>query len=262
MVSLETIQSTSRSIDPANATPRISFSADPNENNSAATTFISISPKLGALGNRNKARSERPDLEKSDFEFLSANPSLDSNILTADELFSEGKLLPFWQAHHSENRPTGMATLRTRPGPDGEEDDEPEEGQGEARDGEGRAAGTPADKDAPGRGGPGWFMDDDPSPRPPKCTVLWKELLRLRNRPLPPDTASPNSEKKEGASGGAGERDKDANKRAKKGLERTRSGTLRIRPMINVPICSTVKGTSNYVLPPPLFPTKKGRVER
>ncbi|KAL8139567.1 hypothetical protein V2J09_005588 [Rumex salicifolius] len=28
-----------------------------------------------------------------------------------------------------------------------------------------------------------WFnADDEPSPRPPKCTVLWKELLRLRKQ--------------------------------------------------------------------------------
>lgn len=261
MVSLEAIQSASRSIDSAGATPRISFSADHGDSDSTSA-FISIAPKLGALRNLDRVASEWPDTEKPEFEFLSANSSLDSNILTADELFSEGKLLPFWQAHHSENRPTcATAAASTRPGPEGEEGDEVEESQGEG-EGQERAAGRAAEEHGPGRAGPGWFMDDDLSPRPPKCTVLWKELLRLRNRPIPADVVGPSHEKKEAASAGAVDRDKDLNKRAKKGLERTRSGSLRIRPMINVPICSTVKGSNNYALHPPLFRTKKGRLER
>ncbi|KAK4759208.1 hypothetical protein SAY87_022339 [Trapa incisa] len=275
MVSLETIQSISRSTDSTCATPRISFSADHcNGNSSSSAAFISLAtptPQLTSLRNLQRATSEWYDTDKTEFEFLSAaNSTLYSNILTADELFSEGKLLPFWQAHHSNNRPTCSATAitsGTSPGPAGVEGEMLEKGHR-------AAARQVADECGSGRTVSVWYMDDDLSPRPPKCTVLWKELLRLRNRPIPSTEVNIQShERREAASGGDGgggsrNRDKgDVNKRVNKGLERTRSGSLRIRPMINVPICSTLKGTttsssSTYALYPPLFPTKKGRLER
>lgn len=111
-----------------------------------------------------------------------------------------------------------------------------------------------------------WFLDDDPSPRPPKCTVLWKELLRLKKQrasTLSPSSSSSSSgrstaeipssdERKEGV----GSREKVV-KRVKKGLERTRSATIRIRPVINVPICT--QGRNSAL--PPLFSLRRGRLE-
>ncbi|KAK4755687.1 hypothetical protein SAY87_009444 [Trapa incisa] len=273
MVSLEITQSISRSTGSASATPRISFSADHGNGNdgnstSSSAAFISISsgtPKLTALKNLERATLEWPDTDKPEFEFLAANSSLACNILTADELFSEGKLLPFWQAHHSSYRSAFSDTAGGTMTGHEEVEEEVEKGR--------RVAGRAVDECGAGRPGPGWSMDDDLSPRPPKCTVLWKELLRLRNRPIPASKVVGQShEMREAASGGgsiggSGDRDKaDMIKRVKKGLERTRSASLHIRPMINVPICSTAKGStinsSSYALRPPLFPTKKWRLER
>ena len=118
-----------------------------------------------------------------------------------------------------------------------------------------------------------WFIDEDPSPRPPKCTVLWKELLRLKKQRNPsssPVTArtvsslSPSSSTSSSSSledAAKREEKEKEGKRGKKGLERTRSASMRIRPMIHVPICTPSKSS----LPlPPLFPLslKKNRVER
>ncbi|CAN0856662.1 hypothetical protein LINGRAHAP2_LOCUS6554 [Linum grandiflorum] len=113
-----------------------------------------------------------------------------------------------------------------------------------------------------------WFVDDDPSPRPPKCTVLWKELLRLKKqRPvssLSPSSSSSSTSSSSSSLGDVATKDKKGSqqvKRAKKGLERTRSSSIRIRPMINVPICSQMKSSSHHHHAlPPFFPLKKGRV--
>ncbi|KAL1342694.1 hypothetical protein AAHE18_09G175700, partial [Arachis hypogaea] len=249
------LESVPRSID-APSSPRISFSAEfLDENN-----FISISPN---------PEYERDNEEKKegaaerDFEFLSNNVSNNNNtVLTADELFFEGKLLPFWQMQHLEK--LSKINLKAKEGEEEEDDDEDEE----LEDSNNKEESSRVN----------WFVDDDPSPRPPKCTVLWKELLRLKKQrassSLSPSSSSSSSSSsasslgdvaaKEGKEQGSSRNNNNNNhkeqhvKRIKKGLERTRSATIRIRPMINVPICTQVKSSAL----PPLFPLKKGRLER
>ncbi|CAN1129348.1 hypothetical protein LINPERPRIM_LOCUS17388 [Linum perenne] len=177
-------------------------------------------------------------------------------MLTADELFFEGKLLPFWQMQQSER--LNKITLKCKEGGGGED--------------EITTPTTAAMREV------NWFVDDDPSPRPPKCTVLWKELLRLKKQ-RPVSSLSPSSSssstsssssslgdvatKEEGKEKDSSSNNKKGNqvKRPKKGLERTRSTNIRIRPMINVPICSQMKSSSHHHSAlPPFFPLKKGRV--
>ncbi|CAL1396828.1 unnamed protein product [Linum trigynum] len=289
MVSLETVQPvTNRSTAMDNQTtssPRISFSAEfLDENN-----FISISPNHHHRPN-NESENQKPPLSPSpirtaasaaadlQFEFLSnSGPTAGhSKMLTADELFFEGKLLPFWQMQQSER--LNKISLKCH---------EDAENPAVARAGKEDAPPTPTATRAVN-----WFVDDDPSPRPPKCTVLWKELLRLKKQ-RPASSLSPSSsssstssssssladaavaaaeEKKEGKSGRSdcnnkkisskeGSNNNNQVKRAaKKGLERTRSASIRIRPMINVPICSQMKSTAHSSALPPFFPIKKNRV--
>jgi len=193
----------------------------------------------------------------SDFEFLSSENVSPQRMLTADELFSEGKLLPFWQVKHSEKLKN--ITLKTN------EEEEAEKRKVEVKK---------KDQEINNRDNRvTWFIDEDPSPRPPKCTVLWKELLRLKKQRNPsssPVTArtvsslSPSSSTSSSSSledAAKREEKEKEGKRGKKGLERTRSASMRIRPMIHVPICTPSKSS----LPlPPLFPLslKKNRVER
>lgn len=72
-----------------------------------------------------------------------------------------------------------------------------------------------------------WFADDDPSPRVPTCTVLWKEFLRLKKQ-RPPSPSSPvdlcYKDDERGDDGGSCKREKHV-MRMKKGLERTRSAS-------------------------------------
>ncbi|CAI0429911.1 unnamed protein product [Linum tenue] len=167
-------------------------------------------------------------------------------MLTADELFFEGKLLPFWQMQQQSER-LHKISLNC--------------------DDAGEAA-NPASKE---ENAPTWFVDDDPSPRPPNCTVLWKELLRLKKKQRAAASLSPSSSSSSNSSSSssladaavAAEEKKSSNntnqvkRAAKRGLERTRSASIRIRPMINVPICSQRKSSSAL---PPFFPLKKVRV--
>ncbi|KAL0414561.1 UNVERIFIED_CONTAM: hypothetical protein Sradi_1657800 [Sesamum radiatum] len=161
-------------------------------------------------------------------------------MITADEVFSEGKLLPFWQAQAEK---LDKISLKTENAGDG-----PEEIKEESRI--------------------SWFLDDDPSPRPPKCTVLWKELLRLRKQrgssALSPSSSSSSSSSSrsslaeippaEETKDGVRSKAEKAVKRIKKaGQERTRTGSIRIRPMVNVPICTQAKNSAL----PPLFSLKK-----
>ncbi|XP_010024361.2 uncharacterized protein LOC104414864 [Eucalyptus grandis] len=238
MVSVENGHPTPRASD-APSSPRISFSADFLDDKN----FISISPK---------ARHEKEhdmEIDKADFEFLSTNVSIDS-MPSADELFCEGKLLPFWQMQQSER--LNKISL-------GSKDDGDEDGREEAKDSKEQSKAN-------------WFLDDDPSPRPPKCTVLWKELLRLKkqrsNSSLSPSSSSSSTSSSSNSMADAAAKDEKKQaaarsgekqvKRIKKGLERTRSASIRIRPMINVPICTPAKSSAL----PPLFPVKKGRLDR
>lgn len=243
MVSVEIVQAsdqqTNRSaVDNTPSSPRISFSADfLDESN-----FISISPHGGGRDKEDKDHQEKS--RAADFEFLSNNNNVDDQtMLSADELFFEGKLLPFWQIQHSTEN-LNKINLNCK-------DTEEEEDVG--------------NKEEPRVNT--WFVDDDPSPRPPKCTVLWKELLRLKKQrasSLSPSSSSSSTSSSSSSLAdmvtekeGSGQREKHV-KRIKKGLERTRSASIRIRPMVNVPICTQVKSSAL----PPLFPLKKGRLER
>ncbi|KAM7485564.1 hypothetical protein LguiA_001573 [Lonicera macranthoides] len=153
-------------------------------------------------------------------------------MLSAEELFFEGKLLPFFQINQCEK----LNNINIK-------EEHVEETQGERKD-----------KDESNRMGS--FIDEDPSPRPPNCTVLWKELLRLKKQracTLSPSSSSSSSSSSvaDMASVYRGKREKNVN-RVKK------SPSIRIRPVVNVPICS--HGRSNGL--PPLFSFKKGKLER
>ncbi|CAN7051623.1 unnamed protein product [Brassica oleracea var. botrytis] len=217
--------------------PRISFSADLSDGGD----FICISPVICK-------ELEREVVKVADFEFLSENVT-PQRMHTADELFSEGKLLPFWQAKHSEKLKN--VNLKTN-----EEEEQSRNGEVtmmKSRDQESNRV--------------SWFIDEDPSPRPPKCTVLWKELLRLKKQRNSASSSvrtvsslSPSSSTSSSSSLEREEREKEG-KRGKKGLERTRSASMRIRPMIHVPVCTPSKSS---VPLPPLFPLslKKNRAEK
>ncbi|CAH8288679.1 unnamed protein product [Eruca vesicaria subsp. sativa] len=217
--------------------PRISFSADLSSSDSEGD-YISINPK-NLLPRRQEQEKDKNSSKAGDFEFLSNTQTM----LTADELFSEGKFLPFRQVKHSEKLQN--VTLKTKQ----EEEERKEEKEQENNNNRGS-----------------WFLDDDPSPRPPKCTVLWKELLRLKKQrsntkasSLSPSSSSSSTSSSSSSIGDAvkkEEKEKEG-KRGKKGLERTRSLSMRIRPMIHVPVCTPP-------CKPPLFPLRlqKNRVER
>ncbi|XWS39332.1 hypothetical protein CRYUN_Cryun18bG0043000 [Craigia yunnanensis] len=241
-MALEAVQATSRTTIEPISSPRISFSADFLDE----TNFISFNPhsKNEEKELKEKEIKEKDKARAAEFEFLSNNVSSHA-MLTADELFFEGKLLPFWQMQHSEK--LNKISLKTK---DTVEEEEEVVNKEESR--------------------VSWFVDDDPSPRLPKCTVLWKELLRLnkqRASSLSPSSSSSSTSSSssslmdiataEEGKKGSGNRDRHV-KRIKKGLERTRSASIRIRPMINVPICTQMKNSAL----PPLFPLKKGRLER
>lgn len=246
MASPETLQPTSKTID-SPSSPRISFSAEFLDDND----FISITPHSpdGMID----LEMEREKSRNAEFEFLSTNVS-SHTMLTADELFFEGKLLPFWQMQHSEKLKKISLKTKDAEGEEEEEEEVEEEKEGISKE-ENRV---------------NWFVDEDPSPRPPKCTVLWKELLRLKKQrasSLSPSSSSSSTSSSsssladavnaEEGKNGSGNREKHV-KRIKKGLERTRSASIRIRPMVNVPICTQMKSPAL----PPLFPLKKGRLER
>ncbi|CAH9122227.1 unnamed protein product [Cuscuta epithymum] len=144
------------------SSPRISFSADYLDEND----FISICPNSDAQKDKEKA------CNAPEFEFLSGELKSESCLITpADELFFEGKMIPFWEMTHFEKK-LGNISLKT------EEEEEMEKQRKEAA----------------------WFLDDDPSPRLPKCIVLWKELMRLR-RNRPSSSLSPSSSTSSSSSG-------------------------------------------------------------
>ncbi|KFK38011.1 hypothetical protein AALP_AA3G058800 [Arabis alpina] len=228
--------------------PRISFSADGGD-------FICINGPVLCKELEKEVTVVKGSVKVADFEFLSENVS-PQRMLTADELFSEGKLLPFWQVKHSEKLKN--VNLKTN-----QENQEQEQEQEEKR----KVEVTMKNKDQENHK-VNWFIDEDPSPRPPKCTVLWKELLRLKKQrntsssstvrnvsSLSPSSSTSSSSSLEDAA------KREEGKRGKKGLERTRSASMRIRPMIHVPICTPTKSSVSL---PPLFPLslKKNKLEK
>lgn len=157
-------------------------------------------------------------------------------MLTADELFFEGKLLPFWQKQCSEK----LTKISIKP----EKVNEVAKMEEVKVEESNRMS---------------WFIDEDPSPRPPKCTVLWKELLRLKKQRA--SSLSPSSSTSSSSSASSFEEDSKKEKqvkRVKKGLERTRSAGLKIRPMVNLPVCT--QGVRSNSLPP-LF-VRKNMLDR
>ncbi|XP_060182062.1 uncharacterized protein LOC132611692 [Lycium barbarum] len=239
MVSLE---GASRSDEPMSS-PRISFSSEfLDEKN-----FICITPNEQAEKER-KYQQERAR-SAAEFEFLS-NKLTSEKMITADELFFEGKLRPYWQMHYAEK--LNKISLKTEHAEEEILNNTEVKSKEETR---------PIN----------WFIDEDPSPRPPKCTVLWKELLRLKHKRA--SSLSPCSSTSSSSSSSSladisvpdhekskvqGIKEKHV-KRIKKDLERSKSESLRVRPVIHMPICTQGKNTAR----PPLFSLKKGRaIER
>ncbi|KAJ0261199.1 hypothetical protein HA466_0043640 [Hirschfeldia incana] len=223
--------------------PRISFSADLSSSDSEGD-YICINPKNHFLV---KQEQDKSSSKAGDFEFLSNTQTM----LTADELFSEGKFLPFRHVKHSEKLQN--VTSKTKAVEEQEEEDQ-----------EDRKVVKEEENVNHSNGGRSWFLDDDPSPRPPKCTVLWKELLRLKKQrtntkasSLSPSSSSSSTSSSSSSIGDAVKKEEREKRGGKKGLERTRSLTMKIRPMIHVPVCSPPSK-------PPLFPLRvhKNRVER
>ncbi|KVH94898.1 hypothetical protein Ccrd_003040 [Cynara cardunculus var. scolymus] len=138
-----------------------------------------------------------------------------ATMLTADELFFEGKLLPFWQ-----NEKLNKISIK------------PEKVVA-------KEAVTMKEDENNNNNRMSWFIDEDPSPRPPKCTVLWKELLRLKKQRASSVLSPSSSTSSNSSSNSIDDQDsskkekKQQVKRIKKGLERTRSSGIKIRPMIN-----------------------------
>ncbi|KAL0858014.1 hypothetical protein Bca101_063168 [Brassica carinata] len=214
--------------------PRISFSDGGD--------FICMSPVTCKELEKDFVKGS---VKVSDFEFLSENAS-PQRMHTADELFSEGKLLPFWQEKHSEKL-KNVNLKKTN-----EEEEEEEENR--------KVEATMKSNDNNNsKNRVSWFIDEDPSPRPPKCTVLWKELLRLKKQRNSKSSLSPSSSTSSSSSVEDNKREEKERKGGKRGLERTRSTSMRIRPMVHVPVCTPSKSS---VPLPPLFPLrlKKNRV--
>ncbi|KAK1419293.1 hypothetical protein QVD17_28458 [Tagetes erecta] len=231
MVSLEAPQATTKSPD-ASSGPRISFSADLLDD----ANFICINP------HDQQKEKEKPKTGH-EFEFLSSNLSAPETMLTADELFFEGKLLPFGQKQCSEK--LTKISLKC---------EQVKEAAAKVEDVKVVDDGNRMS----------WFIDEDPSPRPPKCTVLWKELLRLKkHRASALSTSSSTSSSSSSSCSFDDESSKKEKhvKRVKKGLERTRSAGIKLRPMVNLPVCTQAVRTNNS-LPPLYSATRKQMLER
>ncbi|KAI3774337.1 hypothetical protein L1987_48889 [Smallanthus sonchifolius] len=231
MVSLESPPATAKPFDPTTG-PRISFSADLLTDED----FICINP--------HHKDKEKETAKTGEFEFLSSNLSAPATMLTADELFFEGKLLPFGQKQCSEK----LTKINLK----SEEVDEIKEVKSVSQESNKMS----------------WFIDEDPSPRPPKCTVLWKELLRLKKHrasSLSTSCSSLSTSCSSSSSSSSSSVDEDSSKkekhvkRMKKGLERTRSGGIKLRPMVNLPVCT--QGVRSNSMPP-LYSGRKGVMDR
>ncbi|XP_076894863.1 uncharacterized protein LOC143547287 [Bidens hawaiensis] len=229
MVSPEPQSATTKSLEPASS-PRISFSAEfLNDAN-----FICINPH-----NKKKDNDKDKDRTKtSDFEFLSSNLTAPATMLSADELFFEGKLLPY--------KPSQCTEMLAKISLKNDNVNEIIKGKDVTKTEETNRM--------------SWFIED-PSPRPPKCTVLWRELLRLKKQRA--SSLSPSSSTSSSSSASSFEEDSTKKekhvKRTKKVLERTRSAGIKIRPMVNVPVVCTQNVRSNSL--PPLFSIRKVKLD-
>ncbi|KZV27282.1 hypothetical protein F511_17678 [Dorcoceras hygrometricum] len=228
----------------SNFNPRLSFSTELRIN----STSLSPNPR----DDDEKEYITQPDqrtLSTEEFEFLSGGLT---NMIAADELFSEGKLLPFWQMQRSDQYKHSNRMNSLKP------EENLQKGFEKSKNVEKKAAAS-------------WFLDDDPSPRPPTCTVIWKELLRLRKQrasSLSPSSSSSSSSsrssKNETSSADHGAKELGENKerlvvkKIQKVVERTRSvRCIRIRPVVTVAVGSQRKNNVS-----PLFYSRKGNLER
>ncbi|KAL3648943.1 hypothetical protein CASFOL_005346 [Castilleja foliolosa] len=192
---------------------RIYFSSDFLDE----SEFISICPNPEKERREDEQRARAKNVKATEFEFLSGNSS---NMLPADELFCQGNLIPFCQTH----QPKKLNRVALKPKNHADAD--------VGKDGPHGKKQHIIDNEEKNR--ISWFIDDDPSPRPPKCTVLLKELLRLKKQRSPSSSSSSSALSDDG-------RKERVNK---KSGERKRTGNIRIRPVINVPICSQAKNTA------------------
>nr|GLL41774.1 uncharacterized protein LOC109159884 [Ipomoea trifida] len=192
MVSLK--QGTSNSVGAgAVSQPRISFSADfPDEDEG----FISLIPNSGIeLNHRPRCAAE--------FEFRSSIKPSSEAMAAADDLFSDGRMLPIWQISNFKKL-NEISRLRT-----GQEK--------KTESGNKAAAEEIISSNAVGFR---FVQEDDPSPRPPKCTtVLLREFLRFRKQrdsssTSTTDTSESRKERK-------GSKEKEVKRMIRKGLERS-----------------------------------------
>ncbi|XP_075515724.1 uncharacterized protein LOC142550534 [Primulina tabacum] len=233
MSSLKTTpEKSSHSGSSSSFSPRLSFPTELLVGKNSIS--ISPNPKDGEEGYSTESKPERTP-STGEFEFLSGGLT---SMIAADELFLEGKLLPFWKMQQSNHYKLNKISLKS-------ENLEKEFEKTEQ-----------VDKD-PSRSS--WFLEDDPSPRPPTCTVLWKELLMSRKQRA--SSLSPSSSSSSSADGG---KEMDENKkkvvakRIKRVVERTRSvSRIRIRPVFTLAVCSPRKKNAF-----PLFYSIKGTLER
>ncbi|XP_019163568.1 PREDICTED: uncharacterized protein LOC109159884 [Ipomoea nil] len=199
MVSLK--QGTSNSVGlGAVSHPRISFSADfPDEDEG----FISLIPNSGIeLNHRPRCAAE--------FEFRSSIKPSSEAMAAADELFLDGRMLPIWQIRNFKKL-NEISRLRT-----GQE--KTESGNKSKNNKAGAAAAEEEEIISSNAVSFCFLQEDDPSPRPPKCTtVLWKELLRLRKQR---DSSSTSTDTSESRKERKGSKEKEV-KRIRKGLERS-----------------------------------------
>ncbi|XP_076942064.1 uncharacterized protein LOC143611813 [Bidens hawaiensis] len=214
------------------ASPATATSSDPTSDDLDDANFITINP-------HNKQK-ENEKTKTGEFEFLSTTLTSPTTMLTADELFFEGKLLPF--GHIQCHEKLMKINLKYH------------EDLNVNATKEVKLEDNNTNTNINNR--MGWFIDEDPSPRPPKCTVLWKELLRLKKHRGSSLSASASTSSSSSSSSSNDEESKK--EKVKKGLERTRSAGIKIRPMVNVPVCSQARSNSM----PPVYSGRKGMLDR
>nr|GMD79551.1 Glutamate-1-semialdehyde 2,1-aminomutase [Ipomoea batatas] len=168
--------------------PRISFSADfPDEDEG----FISLIPNSGIELNH------RPCCGAADFEFRSSIKPSSEAMAAADELFSDGRMLPVCQIR-TFKKLNEISRLRT--------------GQEKKTESGNKAAEEIISSNAVSFR---FMQEDDPSPRPPKCTtVLLREFLRFRKQRDSSSTSTESRKERKGS------KEKEV-KRIRKGLERS-----------------------------------------
>ncbi|XP_076956240.1 uncharacterized protein LOC143631330 [Bidens hawaiensis] len=224
--------------------------------------FITINP--------HHKQKENEKTKTGEFEFLSTTLTSPTTMLSADELFFQGKLLPFGQKQCHEK------LMKVNPKYEDLNVNVAKEVKLEdnnininininnisisSNTGNRNSSSSNSNSNSISNNNRmGWFIDEDPSPRPPKCTVLWKELLRLKKHRGSSLSASASKSSSSSSSSSIDEESKKEKvKRVKKGLERTRSAGIKIRPMVNVPVCSQAR--SNSMLP--VYSGRKGMLDR